>query len=155
MVARRLTSKEEKKREKEAGRGVQSERVGVTKTWPSREDAHTTDRRTLQLLRRPTVHIIEYFPDCLCCQLVAPHLYQLPEISWAFDRRNNAQEQYRHLTTYTYWYKVPDRGTLNIQQTDLWVRRNSLSTALIPGAAFIRCQKMRCSGYSCAVTAHC
>ena len=32
MVARRLTSKEEKKREKEAGRGVQSERVGVTKT---------------------------------------------------------------------------------------------------------------------------
>ena len=43
-----LISREENKREREKGKGVI--RVGGTMTWPSRENAHTMDRCTLQAI---------------------------------------------------------------------------------------------------------
>ena len=47
--------------------------VGVTVSCPYREDAHSTDRRTLQMLRGLTVPPMVTFPDTYSGKLVALH----------------------------------------------------------------------------------
>ena len=49
--------------EKEKEEWRRCDQVGVTMTWPSQEDAHTTDRRTLQLFRWLTVSPMVTCPD--------------------------------------------------------------------------------------------
>ena len=41
-------TKEKRRKENEEYEGMRSDQVGVTMTWPSREDAYTTDRRIVQ-----------------------------------------------------------------------------------------------------------
>ena len=59
--------------QEEGRRRGQTDEIGVTMAWPSREDAHTTDKGSLQkkLLRGLTVSPIVTLPDTSDGELAA------------------------------------------------------------------------------------
>ena len=74
-LARREQVDGEKMRVERSRRGVIT--VGMTMSWPSREDARTTDRRTQQVLRWLTFVPMVTFPDTFGGKQGALHQYQL------------------------------------------------------------------------------
>ena len=63
--------------------------MGVTMSWPSKENAHTMARLTLQMLCGLTAPPMVRFPDTCGGKLVALHQYHLPDkVIWTYVSPN-------------------------------------------------------------------